>query len=79
MTSELLTVADVAEKLKISEELAKRLSKADNWPRVKISSKTIRYRPQHVELIVALYDHVEKAAPIKGLAGQTAASRRRSA
>lgn len=78
MTADLLTAADLAEILKVSEELVKRRTKADKWPCVKLSSKTIRYRPEHVELIVALYDHVEKVAPIKGLAGQTAASKARA-
>ena len=78
MTSDLLTAADLAEILKISVDQVKRRTVADKWPCVKLSSKTIRYRAEHVDLIVAKYDQAEKVAPIKGLAGQTAASKARA-
>lgn len=79
MTVELLTAEQVAEQLQITVDQVKRRTTADNWPCVRLSSKTIRYRPEHVEFIIALYDQAGKVAPVKGLAGQTAASRRRSA
>lgn len=75
---ELLTVADVARRLRISVNLAQRLSARDNWPRAAFSTKTIRYTPEHVAAIVALYDRAGDTTPVKGLAGQTAASRRRA-
>lgn len=77
MIHELMTAEDVAALLHISEDQVKRRTKADKWPHVKFGNKTIRYRAEHVELIVAQYE--QTAADRKGgLAGQTAASRRRA-
>lgn len=76
MNEELLTADDLATKLRISANQVKRLTKAESWPHVRFSGKTIRYRSEHVDAIVALYDKQE--TPTRGISGQTAASRRRA-
>lgn len=77
MTDELLTAKEVAALLHISEDQVKRRTKSDKWPHVKFSGKTIRYRSEHVEWIVAQYEQTN-ADRKGGLSGQTAASRRRA-
>lgn len=74
--SALLDAAQLAEQLGISEEQAKRRTASENWPCVRFSRKTIRYRPEHVEQIIAM--HEVEAKPTPGLVGQTTRSRRRS-
>lgn len=76
MTALLLSAADVAERLGISEDRVKRRTKAEGWPCVRFSAKTIRYREEHVEAIIAM--HEQAAKPVAGLAGQTQRSRRRA-
>lgn len=77
MTDELLTADDLAKVLHISADQVRRKTKADQWPHVRFSGKTIRYKADHVAAIVAQYEqtHSDRKA---GLAGQTAASRRRA-
>jgi hypothetical protein len=77
MTDELLTAEDLAERLHISVDLVRRRTKADKWPHVRFGGKTIRYRNEHVDAIVALYDNA--GTPVRSVGGQTAGSRRRSA
>ena len=78
MTNELMTAKDLAKVLHITESQVKRQTKSDSWPHVRFGGKTIRYRAEHVDAIVALYDQAGKVTPVKGLAGQTAASKRRA-
>lgn len=78
MTAELLTAEQVAEALGIHVDQVKRRTKTESWPCVRFSSKTIRYRAEHVEQIVAMHEDADNVAPI-GLPGQTTRSRRRSA
>lgn len=80
MTAELLTAADVADRLGISEEQVQRRTRNEVWPCVRFSRKTIRYRPEHVEAIIAM--HEQQPGPLatsRGIPGQTVRSRRRSA
>jgi hypothetical protein len=76
----LLTAADLAEHLGIAETQVLRRSRVDNWPHVRIGHKTIRYRPEHVEQIVALYERRSDGSekPQEGLPGQTARSKARA-
>lgn len=76
--SALLDAKAVAELLGIKPEQVKRRTKLENWPCVRFSSKTIRYRAEHVEQIIALHE-AKPDTQTAGLAGQTARSRRRSA
>jgi len=76
----LLTAADLARKFDMSEAQVVRRSRVDRWPHIRIGHKTIRYRPEHVEQIVALYERDAADAPRpQALAGQTARSRARAA
>ncbi|GAA3535991.1 hypothetical protein GCM10022234_35930 [Aeromicrobium panaciterrae] len=77
MTSPLMTALQVAEILAISEDQVKRRTKADEWPCVKLSTHTIRYRPEDVEAIIGRYA-VAGEAPRAGISGQTARSRARN-
>lgn len=74
--SALLTAADVAEVLGISENQVKRRTAADSWPCVRFSARTIRYRAEHVDQIVAMNER--KMRPIAASTGQTTRSRRRA-
>lgn len=76
MSTELLTAVQVAEALGIAEEQVKRRTKTEGWPCVRFSRKLIRYRPEHVEQIIALHEDADSTAPV-GLPGQTTRSRRR--
>lgn len=77
MTADLMTAKDVADKLGISENQVKRRTAEERWPCVRFSARTIRYRVEHVEQIIAMH---ETAADTKAFkTGQTARSRRRSA
>ena len=76
MSSELLTAEQVAGQLGLSVNVFKRRAAAEDWPCVRFSARTIRYRAEHVEAIIALHE----TTPTTGAAfGQTARSRRRSA
>lgn len=79
--SDLLTSKDVAERLGIPEERVKRATKAEGWPCVRFGHRTIRYREEHVEAIIALYElaSAKPRATKPGLPGQTHRSRQRSA
>ena len=72
----LLSAADVAERLGVSENLVKRMTAAEDWPCVRLSKRTIRYRAEHVDQIVAM--HESKSRPVAASSGQTARSRRRA-
>lgn len=74
--SALLTAADVAERLGVTENLVKRQTVAEGWPCVRFSKRTIRYRAEHVDQIVAM--HESKTQPVAASTGQTARSRRRA-
>lgn len=77
----LLTPAEVAERLRISEALVYELRKRHQWPCVLLGRKTIRFTEEQVEQIVARHATTPKApAPTSAIKGQTTASaRRRSA
>lgn len=76
MNAELMTAEQVAERLGISVNQVKRRTVAENWPSVRFSARTIRYRAEHVEQIIAMHESI---ADIKGFrTGQTARSRRRA-
>lgn len=74
----LLTAAEVAERLSITEDQVKRRTVRDSWPCVRFSGKTIRYREDQVDAIVARYTKTAPE-PVSVTTGQTARSRRRSA
>lgn len=78
---DLLTFDDLAEKLKMSVDKAKRLAHQHDWPRLEFSRKTIRFSPAHVVAILKMHD-VEPdrtAGQSLGIDGQTERSRKRSA
>lgn len=75
----LLSVSDVAELLRITEDQVRRRTRRDGWPHVRFSGKTIRYRHEHIATILDLYEASPDATPRPPLGGQTARSRRRSA
>ncbi len=77
--SELSTASDLAEMLRISEDQVKRKTKADNWPHIRFGTKTIRYKAEHVEAILALYERADAPVAAEPINGQTARSHRRSA
>lgn len=52
----LLTAAQAAERLGISEDQMKRRSAKENWPSVRFSSRTIRYSEAHIEQIIAAHE-----------------------
>jgi hypothetical protein len=72
----LLDAEGVADALGIPLEQVKRRTKSEDWPCVRFSAKTIRYRPEHVEQIIAMHE-VEPQPPAANL-GQTPRSRRRA-
>lgn len=74
--SVLLTAAELGEMLRIPASQVKKRTLADQWPCVRFSGKTIRYRPEHVEAILAMYESVAK--PAAAATGQTRASRQRA-
>lgn len=52
--SRLLTAAEVGEMLGgLTAERVRRMTVTYKWPCVRLSGKTIRYRPEHVEQIIA--------------------------
>ena len=74
--ADLLDAQGVADKLGISVDQVKRRTKAEGWPCVRFSAKSIRYRQEHIEQIIAMYEATAKqAAPSSGL---TTRSRRRA-
>lgn len=78
MTAELLNAAEVAEYLGISAEQVQKRTRTEGWPCIKFSRKTIRYRPDHIEAIIAM--HERQGTPLSpGVPGQTERSRQRSA
>lgn len=74
----LLSAADLAERLGISEELAKRKTTEQDWPCVRFSARTIRYREEHVEQIVARYERAGSTLSAVPDSGQTERSKQRS-
>lgn len=56
MSQVLLTPAEVGEILNIGEPLVKRLCREQKWPHIRFSSKTIRFRGEHVEQIIAMQE-----------------------
>lgn len=77
-TDELLTAEQVGVRLGgLAEEMVKRRTKSEGWPCVRFSAKTIRYRPEHVEQIIAMHEDTDSAGAV-GLPGQTTRSRRRA-
>lgn len=76
MSATLLAARDVAERLGITEEQVKRRTSAEKWPCVRFSKRTIRYREEHVEQIIALHETRLDIAAARS--GQTTRSRARS-
>ena len=78
--SELLTAEQVAESLGISIDQVKRRTASEKWPHVRFSTKTIRYRAEHVEAIIAAHESTEKPQiESNNKFGQTARSKAKSA
>lgn len=50
----LLTPSEVGEELGISESLVKRLTREQEWPHIRFSRETIRFRREHIEQIIAM-------------------------
>lgn len=80
MSTELLTAEQVAESLGISVDQVKRRTASEKWPHIKFSTKTIRYRPEHIEAIIAAHESTEKPKNVDGNKfGQTSRSKAKSA
>ena len=75
----LLTPADLAEDLRITETQILELRRRHNWPCVRFGHKTIRFTPEQAELIIA--QHVTTPAPapsrLVSVSGQTKRSQSR--
>jgi excisionase family DNA binding protein len=48
----LLNKAEVAEKLRVSTQTVNRMVKTGELPRIVVSARTIRFRPQDVEAVM---------------------------
>lgn len=79
MMTDLLTAEQVAERLGITVDQVKRRTLADRWPCVRFSSRTIRYREEHAEQIIAMYEAVSEPAAPSDIFGQTSRSKAKSA
>ena len=78
----LLTFADLAERMQLTEAQAVALRRKNNWPCVRLGGKTIRFTEEQVDQIIA--QHIDATRPAvtsaPAIAGQTKGSRsRRSA
>ena len=78
--TELLTAGQVADLLGITEDMVKRRTKSESWTHVRFSGKTIRYRAEHVEAIIAAHEKVADVE-IEGVSkfDQTSRSKAKSA
>lgn len=79
-TAELLSPADLAEALGLTEQRVMDLRRHYRWPHVRLG-RTIRFTPEQVEQIIASHSRESEASPVD-LSGRTARStsnRRRSA
>lgn len=79
MSDELLTPADVAERMKLTEAQVLTFRRKHNWPCVPLSRKTIRFTEEQVAEIVEKHSAAPTPAPEipAAFAGQTRGSRRR--
>jgi hypothetical protein len=78
----LLTPADLADRLRLTEHQLHELRRKHSWPCVRFSHKAIRFTPEQAEQIVAQHTDTTGPEPVAPVAieGQTKASmRRRSA
>lgn len=75
----LLTPADLAARLKLTEAQVLDLRRKHNWPCVQFSRKTIRFSVDQANQIVARHaaEPTQPAETVTAIEGQTAASRRR--
>ena len=80
MIAPLATESDLAEALGLSVEKIRELRKTRKWPHVRLTRFDVRFTEEHVEQIVAKHTvETRDLGPAPTVAGQTAASRRRSA
>lgn len=80
MSGALLTESDLANLLRVTESQARDMRRANQWPCVRLSRKTIRYTPEQVEQIIASHATTperETRLVAPSIDGQTALSRRR--
>ena len=81
MTTTLLTTADLAERLRITEQQAMELRRRHEWPCIVFSRKTIRFTEAQADEIVRRHEQAGEVkvdpAPVSLIEGQTAASKRR--
>lgn len=59
----LLTIADLAVELNMPEPLVRDLYRANDWPSVRFSNKTIRFTREHVDQIIALHSRGQVSEP----------------
>ncbi|QLQ10941.1 MAG: hypothetical protein HZY75_11920 [Nocardioidaceae bacterium] len=71
----LLTEAELAEQLKITEAEAAELRRKHKWPHVRLGRFNVRYTEGHLAEIVAMHTEANRETPTPGrLPGQTARS-----
>lgn len=78
--SELLTPADLAERLRVTEHQLHELRRKHSWPCVRFSPKVIRFTPEQVEQIIERHTVAEPTptSPPPLIPGQTARSAARN-
>ncbi len=81
MTDNLLTPAQVGERLNLTAEQVLRLRRLNGWPCIQFNRKAVRFTEDHVAQIierhVAARDIETTEADLPVIAGQTKGSRRR--
>ena len=73
----LYSAADVGEMMKMSEDKVLELTRIYDWPCLRFNARTIRYRADQIERIVARYERGGEQDGLASVAytGQTARSR----